>query len=810
VTTVTAREPLGCVRLGETVFDAADGVVWVEGRRVQLSPRLAALLEQLVRSAPRTVSKEDFLDEVWEGSIVSEAALTQRIKELRAVLGDDARHPRYIETVARRGYRLIAPVSPGVAPPLATAAEAPATAAPLGPSPGQPAQAWRRRWAWGLAGGGALILAGAALLWSVGGRHQMAPAGAAFSVRRSVAILGFSNLATRPEDEWLDEAFRHLLATEISVSGRLRVASGEVVHRVRQEFALAPSGPLAAETARRVGRAAGVDLLLTGSFLVEGEGSSARLRLDVALQETGQGEPLSTLAVSRPAGEFLALVDETGARLREALGLPPLSAPEREALAALLPVSEEAARFHAQGVIALRRFNVTGALEAFQRAVSVDPASAVAHAALADAWEWAGYQERAREASRLAWQLAGRLPREAQLVAEQGYRERLGDWPRAAEVARALWEFFPDNLDYGLSLVSVLAKSGADYQATLVLTALRALPPPLGGDPRLDLAEAWMADANPDRKLAAAERAAAAAELSGARLLLAAARVQQGMAQRAKGDLVAARAAFEEARRIRVAAGDAWGVAKVLEHLASLAHDAGDVAAAAASCAEALAIARAAGAEAHSARLLAQLARTTLAAGDLASARAALNDARQALPVTGDAAMRRALDLESGFLALAENRTGEAVAIARRLLASPDRALKSPATARAALLLAQALAAGDATAEAASAAEEAVRAATDSGDASLALSAAIIQAQVGAASGDAGSALNQLKTIGDRAARYGFKPVELDALVAAGELYARRGDRHRARGVLVEATRRARACGLLLAARRAEGLLAAL
>ncbi len=808
MTTVTAREPLGCVRLGETVFDAADGVVWVEGRRVQLSPRLAALLERLVRSAPRTVSKEDFLDEVWEGSIVSEAALTQRIKELRAVPGDDARHPRYIETVARHGYRLIAPVSPGVAPPLATAAEAPAAPAPLGPSSSQPAQAWRRRWAWGLAGGGALILAGAALLWSVGGRHQMAPAGAAFSVRRSVAILGFSNLATRPEDEWLDEAFRHLLATEISVSGRLRVASGEVVHRVRQELALAPSGPLAAETARRVGRAAGVDLLLTGSFLVEGEGPAAKIRLDVALQEAGQGEPLATLAASRPLGELLALVDEAGTRLREALGLPPLLAPEREALAALLPASGEAARFHAQGVIALRRFNVTGALEAFQRAVSVDPASAVAHAALADAWEWAGYQERARESSRLAWQLAGRLPREAQLVAEQGYRERLGDWPRAAEVARALWEFFPDNLDYGLSLVSVLAKSGDDHQAALVLTALRRLPPPLGGDPRLDLAEAWMSDADPDRKLAAAERAAAAAELSGARLLLAAARVQQGMAKRAKGDLVAARAAFEDARRIRVAAGDAWGVAKVLEHLASLAHDAGDVAAAAAASTEALAIARAAGAEADSARLLARLARTAIDAGDLGSARAALNDARQALPVTGDAARRRALDLESGFLALAEGRTGEAVAIARQLLTSPDRGSKSPATARAALLLAQALAAAGACAEAASAAEDAVPAANDSGDATLALSAALVQARVGATIGDGDAALGQLEAIRDGAAQRGLTLVELDALVAFGEVCAQRGDRQRARGVLAEVVRRARQHGLLFAARRAEGLLA--
>ncbi len=119
---------------------------------------------------------------------------------------------------------------------------------------------------------------------------------------------------------------------------------GDAVHRLRQELTLAPGGLLSAETARRTGQAAGVDLLLAGSYVVEGEGEAARIRPDLALQEAGQGEPLSILAASRPLGELLALVDEAGAGLREALGLPPLTAPELEALVALLPASPEAAR----------------------------------------------------------------------------------------------------------------------------------------------------------------------------------------------------------------------------------------------------------------------------------------------------------------------------------------------------------------------------------------------------------------------------------------------------------------------------------
>lgn len=98
-----------------------------------------------------------------------------------------------------------------------------------------------------------------------------------------------------------------------------------------------------------------------------------------------------------------------------------------------------------------------------------------------------------------------------------------------------LWEFYPDNLDYGLSLASVLSKTGDDAQAAAVLDTPRALPPPQGSDPRIDLAEAWLHDADPERKLAAADRAAAAAQALGARLLLAAAHVQRGMARRAPG-----------------------------------------------------------------------------------------------------------------------------------------------------------------------------------------------------------------------------------------------------------------------------------
>jgi len=56
------------------------------------------------------VTKNDLIDGVWEGRIISEGTLTNTIAELRRALGDDARNPTYIETIPKRGYRLICPV----------------------------------------------------------------------------------------------------------------------------------------------------------------------------------------------------------------------------------------------------------------------------------------------------------------------------------------------------------------------------------------------------------------------------------------------------------------------------------------------------------------------------------------------------------------------------------------------------------------------------------------------------------------------------------------------------------------------------
>ena len=99
---------------GSFDFDARTGQLWRDGSEVKVTPRAAAVLHMLAERAQELVTKQELSDRVWGGMAVSDDALTSCIQELRGALGDDARHPRTIETRHRRGYRLMVPAIPVV------------------------------------------------------------------------------------------------------------------------------------------------------------------------------------------------------------------------------------------------------------------------------------------------------------------------------------------------------------------------------------------------------------------------------------------------------------------------------------------------------------------------------------------------------------------------------------------------------------------------------------------------------------------------------------------------------------------------
>src|SRR5687767_13071404 len=78
---------------------------------LNLTPKLLDLLLYFLERPATLVTKEELLDALWSGANVTENALAQAVSELRQALGDDAAAPQFIRTVARRGYRFIAPVT---------------------------------------------------------------------------------------------------------------------------------------------------------------------------------------------------------------------------------------------------------------------------------------------------------------------------------------------------------------------------------------------------------------------------------------------------------------------------------------------------------------------------------------------------------------------------------------------------------------------------------------------------------------------------------------------------------------------------
>jgi DNA-binding winged helix-turn-helix (wHTH) protein/TolB-like protein len=99
------------VRIGAWTVHPALGQISRPGESVRLEARSLRLLVYLAERAGQVVSIEELLEEVWSGVVVTSDSVYQAVAGLRRTLGDDAREPRYIATVPRLGYRLVAAVN---------------------------------------------------------------------------------------------------------------------------------------------------------------------------------------------------------------------------------------------------------------------------------------------------------------------------------------------------------------------------------------------------------------------------------------------------------------------------------------------------------------------------------------------------------------------------------------------------------------------------------------------------------------------------------------------------------------------------
>ena len=133
------------VQIGEWIADPRDDSLARGAERVKLEPRTMRLLMRLAQTPGEVVSQEELLESVWTGVIVGTASVYQSMSQLRKVLGDTDDLPRYIETVARKGYRLVAAVSTPAKPQQPVRPPEPEQAASRAPPPAAtPARAGAR------------------------------------------------------------------------------------------------------------------------------------------------------------------------------------------------------------------------------------------------------------------------------------------------------------------------------------------------------------------------------------------------------------------------------------------------------------------------------------------------------------------------------------------------------------------------------------------------------------------------------------------------------------------------------------------
>jgi DNA-binding winged helix-turn-helix (wHTH) protein len=99
-------------RLGDWLVQPGLCRISHDGQTVHLRPKVMEVLACLAGSAGRMVTRQALIDTVWARVFISDSALARAVFELRRALGDDGPLPRYVETIPRRGYRLVAPVTP--------------------------------------------------------------------------------------------------------------------------------------------------------------------------------------------------------------------------------------------------------------------------------------------------------------------------------------------------------------------------------------------------------------------------------------------------------------------------------------------------------------------------------------------------------------------------------------------------------------------------------------------------------------------------------------------------------------------------
>lgn len=405
-------------------------------------------------------------------------------------------------------------------------------------------------------------------------RHRKS-SGVAGPRRRSVAVLGFKNLSASPEKAWLSTAISEMLTTELSQGDQLRTIPGESVALMKASLSLPDADSFGQQTLTKIRQNLGSDDVVLGSYVPLGSG---QLRLDVRLQDTAAGVTLASVSEKGMETEIDSLVSQVGQELRGKLGVSALSDTESAAVRASLPSNPEAARLYSQGLQKLRLFDALAARDALEKAAQLVPGHAPTHAVLAEAYSRLGYEDKAKDQAKQALALSSNASREERLLIEARAHELSGENGQVVDNYKTLWDFFPDNIDYGLFLIRAQLTSGHPADAEMTLTELRKRAVSEVDIARVEMADASIAGILGDfkREQAAAQQAEATGRSAGANLLVAQALQTQAQAEERMGQSKSTVEHLNQAKQLFDSAGDRRGSARVLLNVGDLLYDQGD------------------------------------------------------------------------------------------------------------------------------------------------------------------------------------------------------------------------------------------
>ena len=368
------------VKFGLFEADLRSGELTKQGKRIPLQEQPFQLLAMLLERPGELVTREEVRQKLWPRTIVDfDHGLNKAISKIRDALGDSAENPRYIETVARRGYRFLADVrkerDPESVParvgsPAATDRGTPGdvnsgAAGGMGRSPS------RRSLALWIACSTAVMLVLSAT-WQLNQRQR---SGATI---HSVAVLPLANLSGDPSQEYLADGMTEELITQLGQIRALRVISRTSAMSYKNT-----RKPMA-----EIARELDVQAVVEGSVLHVGD----RVRITAQLIRVPADEHLWAHAYEGSFRDAFGLQNEVSQAVAAHIQAT-VSGPEQTVLRRSKPVSSEAYEAYLKGRYFWNKRDAAGlekAIEYFQRAIAADPGYAAAYSGLADAYALAG------------------------------------------------------------------------------------------------------------------------------------------------------------------------------------------------------------------------------------------------------------------------------------------------------------------------------------------------------------------------------------------------------------------------------------